>query len=69
MSDTREVCRCARRLTDFDKVPQPFSTAVTTYTPSKRNVGETTKEDIEDNRKILKQMKEEARTSEFTLDD
>ena len=69
MSDTREVCTCARRVTDFDKVPQPFSTAVTSHTPSKRNVGETTKEDIEDNREILKQMKEEARTSEFTLDD
>jgi hypothetical protein len=30
-----------------------------------KKVGETTKGDIEENREILKQMKEEARTKEF----
>ena len=69
MSDNREVCVCARRLTDFEKIPQPFTTVAATPTSSKRKVGDTTKEDIEDNRKILKQMKKEARSSEFTLDD
>lgn len=69
MSEERTECVCARRIADFEKIPQPFTTMSNEVFFSKPKVGDETKKGIEENREILKQMKKEARTTEFTADD
>ena len=69
MTEERKVCVCDRRITDFEKIPQPFTTTFNDAPFSKRKVGEETKEGIEANREILKQMQREAPSNEFKADD
>jgi len=69
MSADRTECICARRVTDFEKIPQPFTTTGAQPPLSKPKVGEETKRGIEENREILKQMKEDSLTNEFIADD
>jgi hypothetical protein len=47
------------------KVPTNFVTLNRDVTEDKKKVGETTKEYIEENREVLKQMKEEVKGVEF----
>ena len=68
MTDDRKVCVCARRITDFEKIPQPFTTTAGSFL-SKQKVGDETKKGIEENREILKKMKKESRAAAFTADD
>ena len=69
MSVERTECICKKRLTDFEKIPQPFTTGHDKPFLTKRKTGDETKKGIEENRVILKKMKEEARANEFTVDD
>ena len=47
------------------KVPTQFAIPAKQASGGKRKVGEETKEYIEENREVLKQMKEEAKSVEF----
>ena len=68
MSENRTECVCARRIADFEKIPQPFSSTPSSFFAEPK-VGDKTKESIEENRELLKQMKKEARSTEFDPDD
>jgi len=63
MSETIDKCTECDSPFVF-RIPSHFTTMKTEQRGEKK-VGETTKGDIEENREILKQMKEEARTKEF----
>ena len=63
MSETVDKCTECDSPFVF-RIPRHFTTMKTEQRGEKK-VGETTKGDIEENREILKQMKEEARTKEF----
>jgi putative FmdB family regulatory protein len=63
MSETVEKCAECDSPFVF-RIPSHFTTMKTEQSGD-RKVGEATKEGIEDNREVLKQMKEEARTREF----
>jgi len=69
MSEERDVCVCVKKVTDIEKIPQPFTTTSRGPILPKSKVGEETKKGIEENREILKHMKREARTNEFNIDD
>jgi len=66
MSDDRTECVCARRVADFEKIPQPFTTSRTQPSLSKPKVGDETKKGIEENREMLKQMQKPAIFTEVT---
>ena len=51
------------------KIPAFFSHQQTTGNSPKQKVGDVTKEHIEENREMLKQMKQEARTNEWSSND
>ena len=51
------------------KIPTNFAAPVQSSRSTSKKVGDVTKEHIEKNREMLKQMKEEASHSEWTPDD
>ena len=59
-----EVCPSCDQKTVV-KVPTQFAIPAKQASGGKRKVGEETKEYIEENREVLKQMKEEAKSVEF----
>lgn len=63
MSEEPLGCPCGS--TSLTRIPNNFITINQTISPSKKKVGEATVDGIEENREILKQMKEIARNKEF----
>ena len=63
MSDLVTDCECGS--TFVFRVPNTFTTLVMDDRGREKKVGEVTKEGIEENRELLRQMKEEAQTREF----
>lgn len=59
-----ENCSYCNRPT-VTKIPTTFVTVNKTHVEGDKKVGETTKEYIEENREVLKQMKKEAQSTEF----
>ncbi len=67
MSELITDCECGS--TFVFRVPSTFTTLVMDDRGRDRKVGEATKEGIEENREVLKQMKEQARTQEYDSND
>ena len=67
MSELITDCECGS--TFVFRVPSTFTTLVMDDRGKDRKVGEATKEGIEENREVLKQMKEQARTQEYDPND
>ena len=67
MSELVTECECGS--TFVFRVPNTFTTLVMDDRIRGRKVGEATKEGIEENREVLKQMKEQARTQEYDPND
>ena len=63
MSELITECECGS--TFVFRLPSTFTTLVTDDRRRDKKVGEATKEGIEENRELLKQMKEDARKKEF----
>tara|TARA_R110002020_G_scaffold46307_2_gene131840 strand:- start:86 stop:355 length:270 start_codon:yes stop_codon:yes gene_type:complete len=69
MTEVRHDCaRCGSKH-GFYKVPQAFTSNTVSHGTSTKKVGDETKKGIEDNRKILNNMKQEAQAVEFKVDD
>tara|TARA_R110001583_G_scaffold18383_35_gene73174 strand:- start:2445 stop:2648 length:204 start_codon:yes stop_codon:yes gene_type:complete len=67
MSELITDCECGS--TFVFRVPSNFTTLVMADRGKDKKVGEATKEGIEENREVLKQMKEQARTQEYDPND
>ena len=67
MSELITECECGS--TFVFRVPSTFTTLVKDDRGRDKKVGEATKEGIEENREVLKQMKEQARSREFNPND
>tara|TARA_R110000824_G_scaffold57820_2_gene157078 strand:+ start:18445 stop:18714 length:270 start_codon:yes stop_codon:yes gene_type:complete len=69
MTEERTACALCGSKQNFYKVPQPFSSNATHTGTSKKIVGDETKKGIEENREILKQMQDIARTRKVNKND
>ena len=69
MTEVRNTCACCGSKRGFYKVPQVFTSDLAARRSSRKKVGDETKKGIEDNRKILNNMKQEAQAVEFEVDD